>query len=307
MCQEKTFFPLPLPLCRCTLKTKVKEARTIFVLLGLLLLGLFIGVKLQPQSRLAPTTPTPIPSPTAIPTITPTPTPRPLTFAEMNERWGPCSYVPTLMYHHVQPLDEAKTKNQTSLTVAPDTFRSQMEYLKNRGYTTVKPSDLIAFFDSATPLPPKPILLTFDDGYEDVGSVAAPIIREFGFSATAFIPTGLLENPGYMTWGKISELAGSEFYIANHTWSHRNVATSRDVDEREIGTADKQLAERGFNQSKVFAYPYGFASANGLEVLRNMNYTLAFTTIPGSTLCKGQRLTLPRIRIGNSSLSAYGL
>lgn len=299
----------------------MKDSKGTLVLLGLVFTGLLIAqaiLRTPPKAlarRLAafrgfsllasPATPTPVP--TATPTITPTPTPRPLTFAEMNQRWGPCAYVPTLMYHHVQPLEDAKAKNQTSLTVAPDTFRNQMEYLRSRGYTTIKPSDLIAFFDAATPLPGKPILLTFDDGYEDLGSVAAPILHEFGFQATAFIPTGLLENPGYMTWGKINELAGSGFYIANHTWSHHNVATTKEVDEREIGTADKQLAQRGFNQSKIFAYPYGFASASGLEVLRSMNYTLAFTTIPGSTLCKGQRLTLPRIRIGNAGLSAYGL
>lgn len=279
--------------------------------MGLLIVLLFAAPKFQTLMKkqdVPPPTPTQMPTPAPTPTITPTPTPRPLTFAEMNERYGPCAYAPALMYHHVQTLKEAKAKNQTSLTVAPDTFRSQMEYLKARGYTTIKPTDLIAFFDSGTPLPGKPVLLTFDDGYEDFGSVAAPILREFGFSATAFIPTGLVENPGYLTWGKISELAGwGSVTFANHTWSHRNVATTREVDEKEIGTADKQLADRGLNPSKVFAYPYGFAGATGLEVLGSMNYTLAFTTIPGSTLCRGQRLTLPRIRVGNSSLSAYGL
>ena len=226
----------------------------------------------------------------------------------MNALYGPCAYVPTVMYHHVRDMEAAKTKNQTSLTVAPDTFRNQMEYIKTRGYTTIAPNDLINFFDAGISLPSKPIFLTFDDAYEDFGSVASPIIRELGFRAIVFVPTGLVENPDYLTWNKISELNGwGTLYFANHTWSHRNVAASEEVDHREISTADTQLSDRGLNPNKVFAYPYGFATAVGQAILRELNYRLAFTTTPGSILCKGQRLALPRIRIGNAPLSSYGL
>ena len=265
--------------------------------------GLLLPFKPKPTP-----TPTIIPTPTTIPEPTPTPTPRPLTFAEMNSLYGPCAYVPTLMYHHVQDLNEAKTQGHGGLTVDTATFRSQMQYAKDHGYNTIRPSDLINFFDAGSGLPGKPMLLTFDDGYDDFGSVAAPILREMGLQGTAFIPTGLLENPGYMNWGKIMEIAGwGNIYFANHTWSHHNVATAREVDEKEIGTADKQLGDRGLNQSKVFAYPYGFPSDAGVSVLQQFGYKIAFTTYPGSTLCKKQRLTLPRIRIGNAGLGAYGL
>ncbi len=284
----------------------MKEARTIFLLMAILLLGLFAAPKFQTLMKKQEDS---LPTPTQTPTPpTPTPTPRPLTLAEMNALYGPCAYVPTLMYHHVQELEAAKTKKQTSLTVAPDTFRSQMEHIKARGYTTIAPSDLINFFDAGTPLPAKPILLTFDDAYEDFGSVAAPVLREFGLKAISFVPTGLVENPDYLIWSKISELNGwGTLYFANHTWSHRNVAASEEVDHREISTADTQLSDRGLNPNKVFAYPYGIASATGIRILQNLGYKLAFTTIPGSILCRGQRLALPRIRIGNTALSAYGL
>jgi peptidoglycan/xylan/chitin deacetylase (PgdA/CDA1 family) len=255
-------------------------------------------------------TPTPSPSPTPVPTSTPTPTPtpRPLTFAEMNTLYGPCAVVPVLMYHHIQNLNIAKQEGHAGLTVDTELFQKQMQYLKDRGYTPIRAEQLIAFFDSGTAIPGKPVLLTFDDGYDDFGSDAAPILRAFGFPALAFIPTGLIQNPGYMSWQTIADLASQGLvYLANHTWSHHNVSTSLAEDQREIGTADTQLSQHGVNGAKVFAYPYGNPSTNGETVLSTLGYKLAFTTYPGFTQCRGRRFILSRTRIGNAALSAYGL
>lgn len=246
--------------------------------------------------------------PTSTPPPTPTPTPRPLTFAEMNAEWGPCAYVPTLFWHHVQDLGTAKQLGHASLTVDVNIFRTQMQYVKDRGFTTIRPDQLAAFFDAGTPLPPKPILLTFDDGYDDFASDAAPILHEFGFNATAFIPTGLLNNPGYMSWDTLGNIAGwGTIYFANHTWSHHSMSATSAVDDQEIMLADSQLAERRYNPVKIFAYPYGTANNNAIAILEKLGYKLAFTTYPGSIQCKAHRFILPRIRIGNTSLSRYGL
>jgi len=210
------------------------------------------------------------------------------------------------MYHHIQPLELAAPKNQSGLTVAPNTFRQHLEYLRSSNYTPITPTNLAAFFNAGTPLPPKPILLTFDDAYADFATSAAPILQEFGLTATVFVPTGLLENPDYMSWSNLTGLSGS-FHFGNHTWSHKNVAGTMEVIRNEISLADTQLADRGFNSPKIFAYPYGLANANAQKILQDLGYQLAFTTQPGRILCAKQRLALPRIRIGNSPLSNYGL
>lgn len=246
-------------------------------------------------------------SPPPVPTPTPTPTPRPLTFAEMNARYGPCVYLPTFLYHHIQDLEKAKENGQFNLTVGTDYFRRQMQYLKDNGYRTATMNDLINFFDSGIPVGAKSVLLTIDDGYSDFATDAVPILREFGFKATLFTPTGLINNPGYLSWDTIASLApGGDILFANHTWSHRNVAASLDVVEKEITTADTQLTEKGLGSPKVFAYPYGFSSSQAESVLSKLGYKVAFTTVPGSTLCKKLRFDLPRVRIGNADLSAYG-
>jgi peptidoglycan/xylan/chitin deacetylase (PgdA/CDA1 family) len=237
---------------------------------------------------------------------TPTPTPKPLTFSEMNALYGPCVYLPVLMYHHVQSSDAAKANNQVALTVTTDVFRAQMQKLKEKGYSSVSPADLAAFFDSGATFAKKSILITFDDGYGDFSQNALPILREFGFKALVFLPTGLVGNPGYLSWGEIGGISGDTFF-GNHTWSHKNVKQEEGTLRREIETADTQLFERGLNIPKVFAYPYGFSNGDSKKILSELGYSLAFTTKPGSILCKKQRFDLPRVRIGNSPISAYGL
>lgn len=252
-------------------------------------------------------TPIPMMTQAPFPTPTPTPTPRPLTFSEMNTLYGPCVYVPTLMYHHIQTPKSAKEKNQVALSVRTADFRVQMQYLKDKAYNIISMQDLLNFFEQGTTLSKKSVLLTFDDGYGDFYTDAYPILKEFGYPATVFIPTGLMNNTGYLTWDKISEMAGNRILFANHTWSHKNVKTKEDVLKMEISTADVQLNEKGLNVPKVFAYPYGLESNSATAFLQGLSYKLAFTTKHGGTLCKKQMLDLPRIRVGNGSLSIYGL
>lgn len=235
---------------------------------------------------------------------TPSPTPKPLTFAEMNTLYGPCVSLPTLMYHHIQTKEAATADKQTSLTVFTDIFKTQMQYLKDKNYNVLTMDNLINFFDNGVAIPKHSVLLTFDDGYQDFYSDAYPILSSFGFHATMFIPSGLMENPDYMTWNEILQMNGLILF-ANHTWSHKNVQVASAM-QYEISTADTQLADRGLNSPKVFAYPYGLDTVNSEKYLDSLNYKLAFSTVPGSTLCKKQRFALPRIRIGNTSLSGYG-
>lgn len=247
-------------------------------------------------------TPTPSASPSA------TPTPKPMTFAEMNKLYGPCAVVPVLMFHHVEDLTEAKKEGHLSLTVGIDYFTKDLEYLKTKGYTTISPAELIAFFDNGTALPAKPVMLTFDDGYADNGTGMYQTMLAVGAKGTIFTPTGLLNNPGYLNWERIREMAGSGLIsFGNHTWSHRNVGGSAEVVENEITTADTQLEQNGLNDPKVFAYPFGLETKQAVKDLKDLGYKLAFTTVPGRIMCAQKRFDLPRVRIGNASLAAYGL
>lgn len=240
------------------------------------------------------------PTPQAKPDLAPpdTPTPRPA---------GPCVDLPVLMYHHIQEDAVAKAGGYSGLTVTPETFQKQLAYLNGKGYNSISIAALIAFFDSGTSLPKKPVMLTFDDGYDDFATYAVPLLSQYNIKAAMFLPTGLVENSGYLKWSTISSLSGQGIYFGNHTWSHRSMGANLATDKNEITTAETQLKDHGLNQNKVFVYPYGTISSSAIGFLRDSGYALAFTTIHGRLLCRGARLTLPRLRIGNTSLSAYGL
>jgi peptidoglycan/xylan/chitin deacetylase (PgdA/CDA1 family) len=281
-----------------------------FLVLGLIGLSIFAFKKnrtippdfvAQKQQLLVPEV-TPTASPSAVPT------PKPLTFVEMNQLYGPCVSLPILMYHHVEDLTLAKEEGHASLTVGIEYFKKHLEYLASKGYTTISPADLVNFFDNGAKLPTKSIMLTFDDAYADNGTEMYQAILASNVKGTIFTPTGLVNNPGYLNWEKIREMAGSGLItFGNHTWSHRNVGGSASVVENEITTADTQLAEKGLNSPKIFAYPYGLESNNATKDLNKLGYKLAFTTVNGRIQCAKKRFDLPRIRVGNASLSSYGL
>lgn len=248
--------------------------------------------------------PTETPAPTATPTIMPTPTP--ISFEEMDKNFGPCVRVSVLMYHHIQSEDEAKLKNQMSLTVTPDFFRQHLQYLKDKNYTIIEGKDLIDFFNGNKKLSGKLAMITLDDAYEDNYTQAYSTLKELDVKATIFTPTGLVNNLDYVTWEEMGQMR-NKVYFGNHTWSHHSSAGTREQLEQEISWGDKQLEEKGFNQDKIFAYPYGSASEIAENILKEKNYALAFTTKYGNIMCKDKSLELPRIRVNNKSLESLGL
>ncbi len=288
-----------------------KIALAAFILLAAALI--WYRQKATPKNEISPLPTTPIlisltPNTTSTPTASPSPTVKLLSEDQVKANFGPCARVPTLMYHHIQPEEQAKALGQTGLTVTPDFLSRQLDYLGQHNYHIIDMNNLASFFNQNTPLPSKPILLTFDDGYQDFYDYAYPILRDHKAKATLFVPTGLMENPNYLSWKEIADMnASGVVYMGNHTWSHHSTASLASVVAKEISTAQTQLSERGLDSLKVFAYPYGSDSPVAEKFLTDNNFQLAFTTRPGRLLCKRQRLSLPRIRIGNASLVAYGL
>lgn len=222
---------------------------------------------------------------------------------------GFCLHVPVLMYHHVMPLSEAKEKGNGSLTVDNDTFEKQMSYLNSAGYTSITGLKLAEALINKQALPGKSVVVTIDDGYNDIKTYAYPIAQKYRITLNLMISTGLINNSNYLTWDQIKEMLGSGLIeVYNHTWSHYNLgAASKEKISEEILTAQKQLAEYAGRTVNIFSYPYGSENNAVYEVLKANNFVAAFSTIPGSIQCDSFILGLHRTRIGNGPLSSYGL
>ena len=290
----------------------------VLVIIGVVLMAGWKKTGLiSPVSKLSVQTvnvaaPTPVPEPTSIPSpsapspspdsigASPIPLPDPLVY-------GPCRIIPVLMYHHIQPKEEAQAKKQLSISVNNDVFASQMAYLASRGYTALTPDQFLQ--GVASGVQGRSILLTFDDAYEDFYKYAYPELVKNNLRATVFVPTGLVGNSDYMNWSQISEIKSSGLVtFANHTWSHKNMgAASEQTIRYEISTAKTQLEEHGLGPVTSFAYPYGTENLKVDSIMKEMGITSAFTTVPGSYQCAKLPYDFRRTRIGNSPLSSYGL
>jgi len=215
--------------------------------------------------------------------------------------------LPIIMYHYVEYVKDPKDTIRKSLDINPYVFEKQLKSIKDNGLTSYFVRDIPDIFSGKIKDGgDHKIILTFDDGYEDFYSDAYPILSSLGFHATMFTISGLVNNPDYLTWDQISSMNGLTLF-ANHTWSHASLPSATNAKmQSEISLADSQLTSRGLDNPKVFAYPNGGYTAAAATYLQSLGYQVAFGTAPGSTLCKKQRFDLPRVRIGNTSLSYYG-
>ena len=240
-------------------------------------------------------------APSAYPSPSPTATPRALV--------GYCLNVPILLYHHVQPQDQAQAKGQKNISVDTNVFEGQMAYLKSSGYTTLTGDQLAHALADKQELPKKSIVLTFDDGYDDFYTNVYPVIQKYGLVANLMVSTGLVNNAQYLSWGQIREMvSGGLVHAYNHTWSHANL-TGKPLEKIrfEIMTANQQLKDNLGKDNAIFTYPYGSSSQAIIDFLKKNGFTAAFSTLPGNVQCDSFIMTLHRNRVGNSPLSSYGL
>lgn len=209
--------------------------------------------------------------------------------------------MPILMYHYISVPPTDADAIRRDLSVPPDVFEQEMKFLSEQGYQTIRLRELLKYFEAGTPLPPKPIILTFDDGYADHYTNVFPTLKDFGFTGTFFIITQFADRNanGYMTWEQIQELATNGMEIGTHTLDHRanlaglNVNTQR----RAIQPARDALQMYLPNALPVFAYPAGSYDHTTLDLLHELGYAAAVTTKQGMLQSSAQLFELKRVRV----------
>jgi peptidoglycan/xylan/chitin deacetylase (PgdA/CDA1 family) len=219
-----------------------------------------------------------------------------------------CLDVPILLYHYIKPLPLAEELGHAQLTVDSDWFAKQMRYLREHGYKTIAADDLVSALLTHKELPPKSVVVTIDDGYDDVYDFVYPIAKRYHIIINIMIPTALVGKSNYLSWSELKELSGSDLVrIYNHTTTHAPLTYIEPQEvEKEIVTAQKQLNEKLRNNSHIFSYPYGLFNDDIIALLKKHGYIAAFSTQGGRTQCTGDLMKLYRIHIGNDNLDTYG-
>ena len=249
--------------------------------------------------------PTPFPTDTTTPTLTDTPTVPPTSTATNSiavQLDAPsAARVPILMFHHVIVPPPGTDAVGIDLSVPPDVFDAEIKFLFDRGFHSIHLTDLINHLKNGAPLPSKPIIITFDDGYDDNYLNAFPTLKDFGFVGSFFIisnrPDGSVS--GYMTWKQIEEMAANGMEIGSHSWDHRfNLGEmSSSVQWAEIRPSYDAILQHLPNQAPVFAYPSGSYNATTMSFLSRLGYVAAVTTMQSVTQYANAPLELRRLRI----------
>lgn len=185
--------------------------------------------------------------------------------------------VPILVYHHIRSSIPVGSRTERRLTVTVENFDHQMKYLREKGYDVITFADLVNCLNHVGELPLKPVIISFDDGWEDQFVYAVPKLEEYRYTATFFVVTNFIGSRGFVSWSNLRTIAAEGMKIGSHSRSHPyldkiddtsilwdQIYTSKQILERQLGVAVDE-----------FAYPYGSYNAVTASTVRLAGYKTA--------------------------------
>ncbi|MFH1190110.1 MAG: polysaccharide deacetylase family protein [Candidatus Omnitrophota bacterium] len=206
-----------------------------------------------------------------------------------------------LCYHSI--TDGPVEDDHYQMTTPKGTFEAQMRYLYESGHSVMSCDEIVDKMENGIALPPKALSITFDDGFRDILTNAAPILMKYGFKSTVFLPVDFIgKSRQYLDLGEARELLRTGVFSAgSHSMSHANLHNIAPEDAaREAGSSRRILEDRLMTDIRLFAYPYGGYGAfnkTTMDILKAGGYKAAFTTIAGYNRPDRDLYALKRTRI----------
>jgi peptidoglycan/xylan/chitin deacetylase (PgdA/CDA1 family) len=208
--------------------------------------------------------------------------------------------LPILMYHYIRtPPSTRLDLLGYRLSVAPEVFREQMDWLAVHGYHPVNFNQVRAYFAGVEPLPSKPVVITLDDGYDDLYTAAYPILKAYGFTAVAYIVSSFVDQRPYVTRAQVVEMDRGGIQIASHTVHHPNLAGMSYGSAMNELVQSKQWLEKLVGHPVLdFAYPSGRFTPQTMLAVQAAGYDTAVTEQVSITHSLDDRYRWTRVRVG---------
>jgi peptidoglycan/xylan/chitin deacetylase (PgdA/CDA1 family) len=208
--------------------------------------------------------------------------------------------LPILMYHYVRTPPSTRTDMLGyRLSVSPQDFQAQMDWLYANHYHPVTFDQVRAYFAGKVALPSKPVVITFDDGYADLYTTAFPILQAHGFTAVAYIVSGFVDRGRYVTHDQVLEMDRAGIEIASHTVDHADMARASSGMATYQLVQSKSWLERLVGHPVVdFAYPSGKYNLQTIQLLGQFGYDTAVVEDGTSLHSRTDRYTWGRVRVG---------
>ena len=199
-------------------------------------------------------------------------------------------------YHRVND----DTVDTDDYSLSREQFQEQLDYFKENNYHTISMMDFIRAEKYGEELPENPIIITFDDGYEDNYVNAYPILKKYGFKATIFVVTSFLDKnkKGYMSWDQAREMDANGISIQSHTVDHKSMTDLTDDQLRMELVDSKKKAEKELGHPvNYMAYPTGTYNLHIAQMVKEAGYKAAFTIKYGNVDKASNIYALERVPI----------
>lgn len=186
------------------------------------------------------------------------------------------TYIPVIMYHDITPVKDV------DYDVTPQELEEHFALLKAEGFNPITMDQMVRHLEAGSSLPPKPVLLTFDDNYRGQYLYAFPLLKKYNFPAVWSVHTAFVGSPQgkpKATWEELKEMVESGLVtVASHTVNHRNFGdlTPAEID-RELQESKKILEEKLGRPVNYFTYPEGTYTEPVKEQVRNAGYRAALS------------------------------
>jgi peptidoglycan/xylan/chitin deacetylase (PgdA/CDA1 family) len=198
-------------------------------------------------------------------------------------------YPPILSYHRV-----VSGLGSDTPTVSPATFEKQMATLR-RFWNPISLADLLLWLEWQQALPPRPVVVTFDDGSEDTYTYAFPILRKYRIPATVFMIAANVNQPNSLTSSQIQDMAQDGVTVGSHTVNHAYLPSLSLEESRKELFDSKRILEQWAPRVDFLSYPAGGFTPEIQGIARAAGYRLACTTNRGLRRFPTDRWALRRI------------
>ncbi len=205
--------------------------------------------------------------------------------------------IPILMYHVIAAPPPHYP--WWRLFVTPALFADQMAALQRAGYHAITLRQAYAVWTGRAPAPARPIVISFDDGYQSQYTAALPVLRRLGWPGLLNLQVGRIGVSGGLSRAQVRGLLAAGWEVADHTVTHPDLTTLTPAAlVREVGGARRTL-QRDFGiQVRFFCYPGGRYNATVLAAVRHAGFLGATTTWPGAAAPRIDGWwTLDRVRV----------
>jgi len=209
--------------------------------------------------------------------------------------------VPMLCYHRIREATAAEGPVSRSLTCPPALLERHLRALTGAGLQPLPLTRVVDHVEFGTPLPDRPVVLSFDDS--SVGHVthALPILQRLSMPATFFVMTVVLDKPGWLSRDQVRQLDQAGMTIGAHTWDHHPVTGYSGADWANQLQAPKAELQRIVGHGvDLFAYPYGAWNAAALPHVQKAGYRAACQLSDQPVDRRHPLLTLRRLLMSSS-------